>query len=445
MLWGQVVVFQGRTFVTRGRFTTGVAVVGDASGARLGDVILRLYALDSDAYKDDGASWRTFCEDIVGVPVRRFSPEKSARVYLDDGTWHAVVDPFGPEATTPAVPAADVSHRLGAMVRRVLDEAEPQWPAIRQVIVATSAIGRLIVMPIVRGSFVGPVCIAEPDTASLLAAVRAALPESDREWGESPAYAEALPAAGVDRRLLNGCATVHLEELSTGSVRLTGVGSALKQTVVERTWLGPADDYDAVCAAAVRMIADLPVEHLPPGTPAGVGFGIKMTWLAVRGSTVEQVAAAIGLTGGRETGWDEGVEAARGDQVFVSPPTGGWIFVVNAVCGFDGSSVASLSAQLRTEVQYFGNHRVSDYAEWALAVDGRLVRHVYCSETSESCEETGTPTPVEIELGFSATEPGGQWADQDDVMRVAAAWSIDPNALSVIESSLRPGLVGHLA
>ncbi|MBB2948822.1 hypothetical protein FB565_008608 [Actinoplanes lutulentus] len=30
------------------------------------------------------------------------------------------------------------------------------------------------------------------------------------------------------------------------------------------------------------------------------------------------------------------------------------------------------------------------------------------------------------------TEPGGRWPDQDDVMRVAAAWSIDPHALSVI-------------
>ncbi|GLW35889.1 hypothetical protein [Actinoplanes regularis] len=128
----------------------------------------------------------------------------------------------------------------------------------------------------------------------------------------------------------------------------------------------------------------------------------------------------------------------------VSPPTGGWIFVVNAVRGFDGSSVASLSARLGTEVQYFGNHRVSDYAEWALAVDGQLVRHVCCGETSEWCEVTGTPTPVEIALGFAALKPDELAPDQYDVMRVAAAWSIDPNALCVIESSPRPGLLGHL-
>ncbi|KUL23948.1 hypothetical protein [Actinoplanes awajinensis] len=113
------------------------------------------------------------------------------------------------------------------------------------------------------------------------------------------------------------------------------MGSAGNQPVAGQTWLGRADDLATVCAAAVRMIADLPVEHLPPGTPAGVSFGVKRTWLAVRGGTVEQIAAAIGLHDGTETGWD-------------------------------------------------------------------------------------------------------------DVMRGAAAWSVDPNALSVIASSPRPGLLGRL-
>ncbi|BCY09984.1 hypothetical protein [Actinoplanes sp. L3-i22] len=443
MSWGEVEVFQGRTFVTRGRLTTGVAVDGDAAGAGLGEAILRLYALDPESYRDEQASWRRFCADVVGVPAWRYRPEKSARVFLSDDTWQVAVDPAGPEAEMPVGAVGDVPHELGAMVRGVLDAAEPRWPAIRQAMIMTLATGRLIVMPVVAATVVGPVFTAEP--AVLLAAVRAALAESDRDRGENPEYAEALAAAGIDWHLLNGCATVHLEELSTGSARLTGAGSAGNRPVAERTWLGSAGDLAAVCAEAGRMIADLPVEHLPPGTPAGTSFGIKQCWLAVRASTVERVAAAIGLAGGTATGWAEGVPAARGGQVFVSPPAGGWIFVVNAGRWSGGRSVASLSAELGTEVQYFGNHRVADYAEWALAVDGRLVRHVYCSEsTEEGCEETGAPTPVEIEMGFSATEPGGMWADQDDVMRVAAAWSIDPHALGVIESSPRPGLLGHL-
>lgn len=107
--------------------------------------------------------------------------------------------------------------------------------------------------------------------------------------------------------------------------------------------------------------------------------------------------------------------------------------------------MARLSARLGTEVQFFGNHRVSDYAEWARAVDGRLVRHVLCTEDNERCHQEGTPTPVEVELGFSAADPGSGWADEDDVLRVAGVWSIDPTALCVLASGPGPGLIGHLA
>ncbi|GLY05291.1 hypothetical protein Acsp01_56700 [Actinoplanes sp. NBRC 101535] len=433
MSWGEVEVFQGRLFVTRGRFTTGVAV---PSRDRLGETILQLYKLSS---WDKADSWRAFCEDAAGVPARRYQPEKSARVYLSEDGWHVAVDLFGPEETLPSPPADDLPQRLGATVCRLLDATAPNWPALRKAVIRTMATGELLVMPVERGFAVGPARVASPHEA-----LPTALADSDREPGEAPNYAEALAEAGINRRLLDGCAAVHVEELSTGEVRLTGTGSAGNRPVAERTWLGRADDLTTVCAEAVQMIKGLPVEHLPPGTPAGTDFGMKRTWLAVRDSTVDQVAAAIGLTAARPADWDEGVAAADDDQVFVSPSISGWIFVVNAARGFDGSSVASLSARLGTEVQYFGNHRVVAYAEWALAVDGHLVRHVLCSEDSEIADETGAPTPVELALGFSPATPGARFADEDDVMLVAAAWSLDPNTLSVTVSSPGPGLLGPL-
>ncbi|MFC4063947.1 hypothetical protein, partial [Actinoplanes subglobosus] len=278
----------------------------------------------------------------------------------------------------------------------------------------------------------------------LLAAVRAALADSS---GEMTPWADGLAAAGVDPRLFRGCAEVLFDELADGSVRLTGAGSAGNRPVAERTWTGRADDLAAACDELARMLAGLPVEHLPPGTPSGTSFGIKRTWLAVRGSSVEEVAAAVGLTGARAAGWDEGVAATYDDgQVFVTPPIAGWILVVNTVHGHGAPSVADLSARLGTEVQFFGNHRVSDYAEWARAVDGQLIRHVYCGESlgpDVLCEEEGVPTPVEIEIGFTESEPGTTWADEDDVLRVAGAWSIDPTSLDVIESSPRDGLLGR--
>jgi hypothetical protein len=294
-----------------------------------------------------------------------------------------------------------------------------------------------------------PVRAVDTEAGPLLTAVRAALAESGAETADTAvtakttSYADGLAAAGIDPRWLDGCAEVMFDELSDGSVRLVGVGSAGNRAIAERTWLGRADDLAAACDEAARMLRELPVEHLPPGTPSGRSFGIKRTWLAVRGSSVEEVAAAVGLTGSREAGWDEGVASADGDRVFVSPPITGWILVVNTVHGFDAPSTPVLSARLGTEVQYFGNHRVSGYAEWARAADGRLVRHVLCAEAltpgEEELYESGVPTPVETEMGY----PGAGWADEDDVMRVAGAWSIAPTTLDVIESSPRSGLLGR--
>jgi len=95
MSWGQVEVFRGRMFVTLGMQTTGVYVPGDLSDARLGEAILEFCARPAAHRGDGGASWRAFCVEVVGVPVRRYRPEKHARFFLRDDTWQAAwsVDP----------------------------------------------------------------------------------------------------------------------------------------------------------------------------------------------------------------------------------------------------------------------------------------------------------------------------------------------------------------
>lgn len=434
MLWGEIEVFQGRMFVTRGRFTTGAHIADGASDEQLGQTILDVYAMPSEPWKNDRGPWRDFCTNVVGIPADRYQPEKSARVFHSNGQWT-----FGTYSDPDvSIPGDATPGELGAFVRRELAALEPDWPTVRCAAMETSASGGLVVMPAVRSSLVGPARLVEAAAGPLLAAVRAALADSDDEHRDHRDYLEALAAVGIDPRLLRGAARFAVEELSTGTIRIIGAGSAGNRPVEHQVRLGSADDLAAVCDEVLRMLPGLPVEHLPPGTPTGESFGIKMCWLAVRGGTVEKVAAAISLDGAREAGWEEGVEAAYQDRVFVSPPAAGWIFVVGRT--LDASMAAALSARLAAEVQFFGNHRVVDYAECALAVDGRLIRHVYCCEGVEGCEQQGEPTPVEIELGWS----DDWWIDQDDVMRIAAAWSIDPHALGVIESSPRPGLLGRI-
>jgi hypothetical protein len=163
----------------------------------------------------------------------------------------------------------------------------------------------------------------------------------------------------------------------------------------------------------------------------------------VRGGATEEIADAVGLDDRVESGWDEGVEAAYRRKVFVSPPTGGWVFVVGQLLPFEGTSVAALSARLGTEVQFFGSYRVSDTHDWASAIDGRLVRRMHYDGCSGTFEQEGELTPVEAGLEIPET-PDDEWGgvSEQDVMRVADAWSIDPNTLDLVESSGGKGLIG---
>jgi hypothetical protein len=447
-VWIEVNVFRGRTFVTRGWASTGVAVADGVSDERLGAVMSALHARPpAGAAGRDRSPWQVFCEDVAGVTMRRYGPEKRVRAYLSGGIWNLVADSHDPDAEVRRVPAADGPAALGATMRDYLESLAPRWPVARRVMIYTMATGRVVVMPNIDAGAVGPARVADPEPGSLLPAVRAAFAGADRERTGAPAYQDALAAAGVDPHWLHGNAEVTLDELSDGSVEIKGAGCRRNRYAGRQDAVGRADDLAGVCAVVARMIPELPHEHLPPGTPTGARFGFKCSWLAVRDGTTEEVADAVGLNDRVESGWDEGVEAAYARKVFVSPPTGGWVFVVGQLLPFEGTSVAALSARLGTEVQFFGSYRVSDTHDWAFAIDGRLVRRMHYDGCSGTFEQEGPLTPVEAELDVPATADDDEWAgvSEQDVMRVADAWSIDPNALDLVESSGGKGLIGSVA
>ncbi|HTJ34030.1 MAG TPA: hypothetical protein VL738_12435 [Dactylosporangium sp.] len=109
---------------------------------------------------------------------------------------------------------------------------------------------------------------------------------------------------------------------------------------------------------------------------------------------------------------------------------------------FDGGAAAGLSARLGAEVQFFGTHRVAEYHEWALATGGRLLRRLRCDGSRGEFEQEGAPTPVEAELSIPAMSAEDWHVNEFAVMRVAAAWSLDPNTLDLRESSAPTGLAG---
>lgn len=172
-------------------------------------------------------------------------------------------------------------------------------------------------------------------------------------------------------------------------------------------------------------------------------FGYKTAWLAVLDRSQAEVAEALGLTGGRNV---SGFEAAGAfSETGILPPVPGvdgrWTLAVSYdLAGISPTRLVTLSAMLGTRVQAFATHRVVEAHRWLEADAGTLRRHLEVVGDHGALEAwTGTPTPVEVSMGLPASEQvDGDDArfdvvltvDEESVMAVAAAWSVDPTTLS---------------
>ena len=178
-----------------------------------------------------------------------------------------------------------------------------------------------------------------------------------------------------------------------------------------------------------------------------VGFGGKQAWLAVRAGAGPEIDAArlIAALGLRDLGtvsWRDGIDLAHltDNRVAVTPPLPGardthWILAAGRRLMLPGTSadVVELSATLHTEVQFFATHRVTELHRWQRAVDGELIRAFgYVGQTGEVTSWHGDPDPAEREAGLPAVlDPETSvLVSENDVLKVADAWSIDPSTLS---------------
>jgi hypothetical protein len=172
-----------------------------------------------------------------------------------------------------------------------------------------------------------------------------------------------------------------------------------------------------------------------------VGFGYKQAWLAIREGRPDAVVAALGLRDLGTVPWRNGIDLAylTDDRLVLTPllpgaGDAGWLLVTGRwLLRADAKvDVAMLSATLRTEVQLFVTYRVSEVHRWERAVDGEPVRAFgYRGETGEVTTWWGEPDAVEIAIGLPV-EPDDDTdilVHEDDVMRLAGAWSVDPTAL----------------
>jgi hypothetical protein len=95
-------------------------------------------------------------------------------------------------------------------------------------------------------------------------------------------------------------------------------------------------------------------------------------------------------------------------------------------------------------VQLFRSYRVPELHEWARATDGRMRRRVRCVGERGEFGQEGAPTPVEEALGIPAMTVHEWNVNEHTVMKVAGAWSVDPQILYLTESSADTGLCGNL-
>jgi hypothetical protein len=178
------------------------------------------------------------------------------------------------------------------------------------------------------------------------------------------------------------------------------------------------------------------------------GFGYKTAWLAVRDGDADAVLAQLGGEAIGPIGWREGIHRSYDtpDTVVVTPllpgaDGGSWLLVAGwwLAAGHESIDTAALSRALGREVQLFVTHRVVELHRWERAREGAVVRSFeYIGDQGEVTRWTGALDDVERAIGLPATfdldrapeeEDYAVIVGEQDVMRVAGAWSVDPTSL----------------
>ncbi len=188
-------------------------------------------------------------------------------------------------------------------------------------------------------------------------------------------------------------------------------------------------------------------------------FEAPARWLAVRSQNPHAIETALGVHNSRACSWSDALATPFEPRLFISPPVNGWIVVMGCDLPDPADDIdecfkflTDLSRKLG-EVQFFSRNRAVAHHGWARVQDGKVLRaYVWAGETLWN---QGAMTDIERQLKLRCltyTESSEVLAlaerellasNTDRVLRVAAAWSIDPTAVeeTTFESK---GIAGDL-
>jgi hypothetical protein len=186
---------------------------------------------------------------------------------------------------------------------------------------------------------------------------------------------------------------------------------------------------------------------------SAVSFGYKCIWIAVKTNDKDRVAEILGVTNVMACNWKNGIHKAYENKVFISPTVGDWTLAIGwGLVDFNPKSELDETAGFKRkldalskevgEAQLFATHRITDYHSWAKSINGKTVRYYsFIGERLENILIEGKPTPIESNLNLANTfseEAKDEkyferadiiFPDEELVMQVAEAWSVNPTTL----------------
>jgi hypothetical protein len=330
---------------------------------------------------------------------------------------------------------------LGAALIARIGQVEARWPTAAAAAVSNDGT-TMLVYPQQSIQFTAPVARlpAGSSVAAIGSAVLDAL-DTSSAGTESPAAQEpegfkaAVREAGWTMGALDAAARVFIRRTTIGEMFISGTGSGEEDIPVADQGAHPVGA--AVMAQFGALAFTAPV---PPGRRP-VSFGPKIGWIAVRGVSADAVARALGLRDVRPASWDDGIEMAYREGVFVGPPVDGWVFAAGADILHKEVDPAALSRQLGAQVQLFRSHRVPEYHQWSRAENGIVTREARSVGETGEAHQSGEPTGAERALGLDDPDSG---YSENDVFAIADAWSLDPTTLHDHPSEGTEGTWGQL-
>lgn len=207
-------------------------------------------------------------------------------------------------------------------------------------------------------------------------------------------------------------------------------------------------------ASPKTSLQTMPVANIEidPTPDRPLSFGYKRMWLAFKTDDPEIVIQVLGLDSVKPANWSSGLGAALHKGTFITPAIDGWVLAISYQLPELGNThkIGEWQSFMQhitpyfDEIQYFATHRVVEYHAWAMVQNGILIRaYAFLGEAGEVLHDEGAVTEAEYRLlpNYLAqtfnqssytrnnSENSLREPTEEDVLKIAALWGLDPIAL----------------